>query len=79
MSSHHAVGSSRGRKPQLHTNTSGATAAAAAAAAAAGALGGSSLDKPHEVMIKMEPHSEMSEVGQWTAQNNQNDKIHIAL
>jgi hypothetical protein len=63
VSSHQVVGSSRGRKPQIQANSSGATTAVAS-----GALGGSSLDKPHEVMIKMEPHSEMSEVSQRTVQ-----------
>ncbi|XP_021933163.1 HMG domain-containing protein 4 isoform X2 [Zootermopsis nevadensis] len=54
VSSHHAVGSGRGRKPQLHTNSSGA-------AAAAEALGGSPVEKSRELTIKMESHSEMSE------------------
>jgi hypothetical protein len=55
MSSYQAVGSSRGRKPQHHAGNSGATAASVP-------VGGSSLMKTHQVMIKMEPHSEMSEV-----------------
>jgi hypothetical protein len=63
MSSHQGVGSSHCHKPQIQANSSGATAAVAS-----GALGGSSLDKSHEVMIKMEPHSEMSEVSQQTVQ-----------
>jgi hypothetical protein len=53
------MASSRGRKPQLHASSSVVTATADTVA-----LGGSSLEKPHEIMIKMEPHSEMSEVGQ---------------
>lgn len=54
------MGSGRGRKPQLHANSSGA--------AAAEALGGSPVEKSRELTIKMESHSEMSEVGQWTVE-----------
>ncbi|KAJ4450133.1 hypothetical protein ANN_01540 [Periplaneta americana] len=46
LSSHHAVAGSRGRKSH-HSGTGG--------------VGASQLDKPHQVMMKMESHSEMSE------------------
>ena len=53
MPSHQLVSSSRGRKPQHQAGSSGAAAAT---------MGGSSLEGTHQVMLKMESHSEMSEV-----------------
>lgn len=57
MPSHQVVASIRGRKPQHHAGSSGA---------AATTMVGSSLEKTHQVMLKMESHSEMSEVSQLT-------------
>jgi hypothetical protein len=59
MSSHHSVGSSRGRKPMHHASSSGGTASAVP-------VGGSSLERSHQDMMKMDAHSEMSEVGYLT-------------
>lgn len=53
MPTHQVVASSRGRKPQHQASSSGAAAAT---------MGGSSLEGTHQVMLKMESHSEMSEV-----------------
>ena len=57
MPSHQVVASSRGRKPQHQAGSSGAAAAT---------MGGGSLDGTHQVMLKMESHSEMSEVSRLT-------------
>jgi hypothetical protein len=59
LSSHHAVGSSRGRKPLHHASSSGGTASAMP-------VGGSSLERGHQDMMKMDAQSEMSEVGYLT-------------
>jgi hypothetical protein len=57
MPSHQVVASSRGRKPQHQAGSSGAAVATVA---------GSSLEGTHQVMLKMESHSEMSEVSRLT-------------
>jgi hypothetical protein len=56
MSSHHVVGSSRGRKPLHHASSSGGIASTVP-------VGGSSLERSHQDMMKMDAQSEMSEVG----------------
>jgi len=58
MPSHQVVASSRGRKPQHQAGSSGGAAAAT--------MGGGSLDGTHQVMLRMESHSEMSEVSRLT-------------
>lgn len=55
MSSHNVVGSSRGRKPLHHAGSSGGTSAVP--------VRGSSLERSHQDMMKMDAQSEMSEVG----------------
>lgn len=58
MSSHNVVGSSRGRKPLHHASSSGGTSTVP--------VGGSSLERSHQDMMKMDAQSEMSEVGYLT-------------